>query len=152
VETSDTVRLNEVDRDIAPSLPLTVIGNVPLGVELLVEIVRADEQLGLQETLEKAEAAPLGKPETENEMGFEAPDFSAALIVFWAEVPLFAALSPEFDSEKSNDCVKANHALVSALSGELFLKAFAFRRVSTVIVTGLLYCVDVCVGAVPSVV
>ena len=96
--------------------------------------------------------APLGKPKTEKEIGFEAPDFSAALIVFCAEAPLFAALSPVFDSEKSNDCVKANHALPSVLSGELFLKAFAFSKVSAVRVIAPLYGVEDWLGAVPSVV
>ena len=82
---SDTVRLNEVDRDNPPSLPVTPIGYVPVGVELLVEIVRVEEQVGLQDTVEKEELTPLGNPDTEKEIGLPLPDFSAALMAFCAE-------------------------------------------------------------------
>jgi hypothetical protein len=149
---SDTVRLNEVDRDTPPSLPVTFIGNVPLGVEPLVLIVRVDEQLGLQEILENAEVAPLGNPETENAIGLLLPDFSAAVIKFCAEAPLLAALLPVFESEKSNDCVKANHALASVLSAAFCLKALAFTIVSAVTVIGALYTFEDWVGEVPSIV
>jgi hypothetical protein len=127
-----------VFRDTPPSLPVTFIGNVPLGVEPLVLIVRVDEQLGLQEILENAEVAPLGNPETENEIALLLPDFNAALIVFCAEAPLFAALSPVFDSEKSNELFTENHAFASSLSGEFFLKAFALTSVCVVRVNGSL--------------
>ena len=79
---SDTVRLKDVERDIPPSLPVTPIGNVPVGVELLVEIVRVEEQVGLQDTVEKDELTLLGNPDTEKEIGLPLPDFSAALMAF----------------------------------------------------------------------
>jgi hypothetical protein len=82
--------------------------------------------------------APLGKPETEKEIVFVLPDFSAALIVFCAEAPLFAALSPVFDSEKSKELFIVNHAFASSLSGEFFLKAFALTSVCVVRVKGSL--------------
>ena len=99
---SDTVSLKEVERDTPPSLPVTPIGNVPVGVELLVDIVRVEEQVGLQDTLEKDELTPLGNPDTEKEIGLPLPDLSAALITFCAEDPFWVALSPVLESEKSN--------------------------------------------------
>ena len=44
-----TVRLNEVTLVSPPPTPETVIGYVPAGVEVPVEIVNVVEQLGLQE-------------------------------------------------------------------------------------------------------
>jgi hypothetical protein len=131
---------------------VTFIGNVPVGVEPLVLIVRVDEQLGLQEILENAEVAPLGNPETENEIALVLPDFNAAVIEFCAEAPLLAALLPVFESEKSNDCVIANHALASVLSAEFCLKALALTIVFVVTVIGALYAFEDWVGVVPSVV
>jgi hypothetical protein len=61
---SDTVKLNEVDRDIAPSDPVTTIGNVPAGVEALMASVNTVEHVGLQEVVAKEAFAPLGSPET----------------------------------------------------------------------------------------
>ena len=100
---SDTVKLNDVDRDTPPpSLPVTAMGNVPAGVESLVKIVNVEEQLGLHETVAKDELAPLGKPDAANEIGLLLPDFRDAVIAFCAEEPFLAALSPELESEKSN--------------------------------------------------
>jgi hypothetical protein len=131
---------------------VTFIGNVPLGVDPLVLIVRVDEQLGLQDTFEKAEVAPLGRPETENAIGLLLPDFSAAVIEFCAEAPLLAALSPVFESEKSKGWSIVNQALASELASKLFLKAFALTRVVFETVNGFLYKVEDCVGEAPSVV
>ena len=99
---SDTVRLKDVERDIPPPLPVTAMGKVPVGVELLVITVKVEEQDGPQDTVEKEELTPPGNPDTEKEIGLPLPDFSAALMAFCAEEPFLAALSPVFDSEKSN--------------------------------------------------
>ena len=64
---SDTVRLNDVDLDNPPPLPVTVMGKVPVGVRLVVTIDRVDEQVGPQEAVERTELAPLGSPETEKD-------------------------------------------------------------------------------------
>jgi hypothetical protein len=44
-----TVRLNEVTLVSPPPTPETVMGYVPVGVEVPVEIVNVVEQFGLQE-------------------------------------------------------------------------------------------------------
>jgi hypothetical protein len=44
-----TVRLNEESFVTPPPTPETVIGYIPVGVEVPVEIVNVVEQLGLQE-------------------------------------------------------------------------------------------------------
>lgn len=78
----DTVRLKEVERDIPPALPVTAMGNVPAGVELLVITVKVEEHDGPQDAFEKDAVVPLGSPETKNETGWLLPDFKAALIEF----------------------------------------------------------------------
>jgi hypothetical protein len=64
---SDTVRLKEVVRDILPPVPVTAMGNVPAGVELLVVTVTVEEHDGPQDPFERDALAPLGTPETANE-------------------------------------------------------------------------------------
>jgi hypothetical protein len=72
--------------------------------------------------------------------------------VFCAEEPFWAALFPEFESEKSNCWSRVNQALASELAMELFLKALAFTNVVATRVNGPLYNVEDWVGAAPLVV
>ena len=59
-----TVRLNEVVRVSSPLVAATAMADVPAGVELLVLIVKVEEQVGLQLAEEKEAVAPEGKPAT----------------------------------------------------------------------------------------
>ena len=149
---SDTIKLNEVDRVTIPSLPETAMGKVPAGVDVVVEIVRVEEQLGLQEGTENDPLAPVGNPESEREIALLLPDFKTALIPFCAGDPFIVPLSPPFDSEKSNCRSRVNQALASLLGLELFLKAFAFTSVVAATVNAPLYCVEDWVGELPLVV
>jgi len=45
---------------------MTVMLELPAGVEALVLMVRVEEQVGLQLVEEKEAVAPVGKPEAEN--------------------------------------------------------------------------------------
>ena len=63
-----TVRLKFVVLVIPPPVAVTVIVEVPAGVEVLVAIMRAVEQLGLQLFKEKDAADPVGRPDAENEV------------------------------------------------------------------------------------
>jgi predicted lysophospholipase L1 biosynthesis ABC-type transport system permease subunit len=60
-----TVKLNVVVLLTPPPVAVTVMLELPAGVELLVLMVIVDEQLGLQLVEEKEAAAPAGKPEAE---------------------------------------------------------------------------------------
>jgi len=48
-----------------PPVAVTVMLELPAGVELLVLMVSVEEQLGLQLVEEKEAVAPVGKPEAE---------------------------------------------------------------------------------------
>ena len=60
-----TVRLNEVVRVSPPPVAATAMADVPAGVELLVLIVKVEEQVGLQLAEENEAVDPEGKPVTE---------------------------------------------------------------------------------------
>ena len=62
-----TVKVKLVVLVAPPPVPLTVIVDVPAGVEPLVLTVRVEEQVRLQLAGEKEAAAPLGRPEVEKE-------------------------------------------------------------------------------------
>ena len=78
----DTVKLKVVERDMPPAFPVTAMGNVPAGVELLVITDKVEEHDRPQDEFEKDAFAPLGSPETKNETGWLLPDFKTALIGF----------------------------------------------------------------------
>lgn len=68
VDTEDvTVRAKLVVFVIPPPVPVTVIVEVPAGVEPLVLTVKVEEQVRLQLAGEKEAVTPLGRPEIENE-------------------------------------------------------------------------------------
>ena len=60
-----TVRAKLVAFVIPPPVPVTVIVELPAGVEPLVLIVSVEEQVGLQLADEKEAVAPPGRPEVE---------------------------------------------------------------------------------------
>jgi hypothetical protein len=84
-------------------------------VEPLLVIVNVDEQLGLQEALEKEPLAPEGRPETEKVTACALPETNVALIALVTEEPAVTDLFPELESEKSNVWSTVNEALVSPL-------------------------------------
>jgi hypothetical protein len=127
-----TVKLNVVVLEIAPpSDAVTVMLELPAGVDPLVAIVRVDEQLelglGLQLIGEKEAVAPEGNPETkaENITGCVVPETSAALIELVTEDPARTDLFPELESEKSNGWLTVNSALASLLALYPLLNAMA---------------------------
>ena len=58
-----TVKLNDDVRTIDPLVPVTVMVEVPVGVEPAVVIVNAVLQVGLQEVGLNVAVAPVGRPE-----------------------------------------------------------------------------------------
>ena len=60
-----TVKPNVVVLLTAPPIAVTVMLELPTGVELFVLMVRVEEQVGLQLVEEKEALAPVGKPEAE---------------------------------------------------------------------------------------
>jgi hypothetical protein len=62
-----TVRLNVVVLLTPPPVAVTVMLERPARVELPVLMVSVEEQLGLQEAVEKDPVAPAGRPDTEKE-------------------------------------------------------------------------------------
>jgi hypothetical protein len=93
----------------------TVIVEVPAGVELLVLMVKVDEQLGLQLLEEKEAVAPDGRPAAEKLIGSLLPVKRVALIVLLTEPPALTDLSPELEREKSKAFGVVNKALASEL-------------------------------------
>jgi hypothetical protein len=65
VERLLAVKLKVVVLVTPPPAPVTVIRKVPAGVELVVLMVRVEEQVGPQEAEEKEAVAPVGRPEAE---------------------------------------------------------------------------------------
>src|SRR5206468_12887877 len=67
VDTVVTIRVKAVVLLSPPPVEVTVIGNLPAGVDPLVAMVSGEEHVGLQEAKEKDPVAPEGRPETEKE-------------------------------------------------------------------------------------
>jgi hypothetical protein len=64
-----TVRVKDVVFVTPPPVALTVIVELPAGVEALVAMLRVEEQVGLQELAENEPVAPDGNPDTVNDAG-----------------------------------------------------------------------------------
>ena len=62
-----TLRVKAVVLVRPPPVEVTVIGNLPAGVDPVVAMVSAEEQVRLQEAKEKDPVASEGRPETEKE-------------------------------------------------------------------------------------
>jgi hypothetical protein len=110
-----TPKLNVVVLVTPPPDAVTVMEELPAGVELLVLMVRVEEQLGLQLFEEKKAVAPEGNPEAENVTGCVVPETNTTLIELVTDEPAITDLSPELESEKSNGWLTVNEALASPL-------------------------------------
>ena len=76
-------------------VPVTVIREVPIGVEALVAIVSVLVQVGLQAVGLKVAVAPLGSPEAASETDCVVPETSVAVRVVVPEPPWTTLISPE---------------------------------------------------------
>ncbi len=76
-----TVNIKLVVWDRVPAAPVTVIVEVPVGVDAEVVKVIVDEHVGLHDPGEKEADAPLGRPEAEKDTDCEMPDTRVAVIV-----------------------------------------------------------------------
>lgn len=109
-----TTRLKDVLLKTGLAKPETVIGNVPVGVEAEVVMVRVVEQVGLQDVEEKFDVAPLGSPDAEKNTVCVWPDVSVAVMVVAPKPPWATVMPPEFDIVKSNgNCAWAGAAPAS---------------------------------------
>jgi hypothetical protein len=120
-----TFKLNVVVFVTPPPEAVTVMVELPAGVEAVVLIVSVEEQLGLQEAEEKDPVAPEGKPDTDKETAWVPPETNVTTIELVTEEPATSDLSPELVREKLKGWVILNDALVSALGFDSLLKAFA---------------------------
>ena len=79
-------------------LPVTVIGNVPVGVDPAVLIVSWLVQVGLHAPGLNPAVAPLGSPAAENDTLWVAPAVRVAVIVLEPAPPWVTVMVPEFAS------------------------------------------------------
>ena len=98
-----TVSVNEVVFVIPPAVPVTVTVELPAPVELSVLIVSVDVQVGLHEEDEKLPVAPVGKPETVNDVASVVPEERVAVIVFVTPLPCVTTIVPELERVKSKE-------------------------------------------------
>jgi hypothetical protein len=147
-----TFKLNVVVFVIPPTDAVTVMVELPAGVDAFALMVSVEEQLGLQLAEEKEAVAPVGKPEADRVTVWALPDVRVALIELVTEDPALTDLSPELDREKLKGWVTVKEALASALALAPLLNALAFIVALFVRVTVPAYIVDDCVGVEPSVV
>jgi hypothetical protein len=127
-----TVKLNVVVFVTPPPPAVTVMVELPAGVEVFVLIVIVEEQAGLQLVEENEAVAPVGKPETERVMAWALPDAKVVLIELVTEDPATTEMSPELDREKPKGWLTVNEPLASALALDPVLNAFAFTVVLVV--------------------
>jgi hypothetical protein len=147
-----TAKLNVVVLVNPPPDAVTVMLELPAGVEAFVLMVRVEEQVGLQLVEEKEALAPVGKPEAERVTAWALPETKAALMELVTEDPAMTDTSPELAREKLKGWVTVNEALASALGLDPLLNALAFTVALLVRVMGPLYRVDDWVGVEPLVV
>ena len=82
-----TVNVKVVMWDREPAAPVTVIVDVPVGVDAEVVRVTVDEHVGLHDAGENAAAAPVGRPEAENVTDCAVPETRVAVIVLDTDCP-----------------------------------------------------------------
>jgi len=82
-----TVRLNVVVFVTPPPAAVTVMVELPAGVEPLVLIVSVEEQVGLQLAAENEAVAPDGRPEVKKEVASGTPELRVAVRVFVTDCP-----------------------------------------------------------------
>jgi hypothetical protein len=131
-------RLKEVVVVSPPPVAVTVIVDVPAGVEALVLTLRVVEHVGLHETEENEAVAPEGRPEALKETAWLLPELRVAVTVSVAEEPATTEIFPEFVKLKLKLLALAfeNHALASELGVKLPLKALALTSVLAVSTNG----------------
>ncbi len=96
-----TLREKVVVRDRDAAVPVTVIVEVPTGVDAVVVRVRVVVQAGLQPVGENAAVVPAGNPEAANDTGWVGPDTRVALMAFVTEEPRTTDLLPPLERLKS---------------------------------------------------
>jgi hypothetical protein len=109
-----------------PPVAVTVMVELPAGIEAVVLIVRVEEHVGLQEVEEKDTVVPEGKPEAEKVTAWALPDAKVVPIELVTEEPAMTDLFPELAREKLKGWVTVNEELASALALDPLLNAFAF--------------------------
>ena len=82
-----TVKVNVVVCERDPAVPVTVIVDDPVGVEVTVVRVNVDEHVGLHDPGENAAVAPVGRPEAANVTTCVVPETRLAVIVLDADCP-----------------------------------------------------------------
>jgi hypothetical protein len=82
-----TVKVKVVVWDREPAVPVTVIVDVPVGVDAAVVRVNVEEQVGLHEPGENAAVAPEGMPDAENVTDWAVPEARVAVIVLDPDCP-----------------------------------------------------------------
>ena len=91
-----TTRFNVVV--LASGLPVTVIGQVPVGVDALVVIVRVIVQVGAQDVGAEVAVAPVGSPVVLRLTAWGVPLLSVAVTVVEPDAPCVTVIFPELAS------------------------------------------------------
>ena len=81
------MRVKLVVRERDPAVPVTVIVDDPVGVEVEVVRVNVDEHVGLQDPGENEAVAPVGRPEAENVTACVVPETRVAVMVLVTDCP-----------------------------------------------------------------
>ena len=98
-----TVSVNEVVRTTLPPVPVTVIVELPVGVDDEAVMVIVVLQVGLQDAGPNDADAPAGRPDAVNDTDCVGLDTSVAVIVLVTDDPWTTERLPAFEREKSND-------------------------------------------------
>ena len=97
VDGASTIKLKVVVFGRSPPVAVTVMIEVPIGVEAKVEIVITVEQVGLQLGGEKEEVAPKGRPDTEKVTGPVTPESKEVVMFVAPELPWPTVIFPELE-------------------------------------------------------
>src|SRR2546425_575111 len=98
-----TVKVKLVVRLTPPPLPVTVMVEGPVGVDVVVERMREVAQVGVHAVGENEAVAPVGSPEVEKETACALPETSVAVMVLMAEAPWVTDWLPPLVREKSKE-------------------------------------------------
>src|SRR5206468_7648975 len=85
---------------IPPAVPVTVMVEVPVGVDAVVEMVRAVEQVGEHVAGKNDAVALVGNPAAEKDVDCVVPEMSVALMVLETAAPWVTDLLPPLVREK----------------------------------------------------
>src|SRR3990167_5180184 len=98
-----TVSVNDVVRTTLPPVPVTVMVELPVGVDDEAVRVMVVLQVGLQDVGPNDADAPAGRPDAVNDTDCVGLDTSVAVIVLVTDDPWTTERLPAFEREKSND-------------------------------------------------